>query len=50
LARAWGEALSDLGLTAFEERATVLSRNAYLLVGPRIVARVMLAVVLVALA
>jgi len=49
LVRVWGAAFSDLAITAFEERGTVLSRNAYLPVDPRIAARAMLAVVLVAL-
>ena len=48
LAKAWGAAFSDLALTAFEERGTVLSRNAILPVDPRIAARAMAAVVLVA--
>jgi capsular polysaccharide biosynthesis protein len=49
LVRLWGAAFSDLAITAFEERGTVLSRNAYLPVQPRIAARAMVAVVLVAL-
>jgi len=49
LVRVWGAAFSDLAITAFEERGTVLSRNAYLPVQPRIAARAMVAVVLVAL-
>jgi hypothetical protein len=49
LVRVWGAAFSDLAITAFEERGTVLSRNAYLPVDPRIAARAMVAVVLVAL-
>ncbi|MEJ7843999.1 MAG: Wzz/FepE/Etk N-terminal domain-containing protein [Rubrobacter sp.] len=48
LARVWAATLPDLVLTAFEERGTVLSRNAYLPVEPRTAARVMVAVVLVA--
>lgn len=49
LARVWCAAFSDLAVTAFEERRTVLSRNAYPPVDPRIAARAMVAVVLVAL-
>ena len=48
LVRVWGAAFSDLALTALEERGTVLARNAYLPVDPRIAARAMAAVVLVA--
>ena len=49
LARVWCAAFSDLALTAFEERGTVLSRNAYPPVDPRIAAKAVAAVVLVAL-
>ena len=49
LLRVWGGAFSDLALTALQERGTVLSRNAYLPVQPRIAARAIVAVVLVAL-
>ena len=49
LARVWGTTLSDLVVTAFRERSTMLSRNAYLPVDPRIAARAIVAVVLVAL-
>jgi capsular polysaccharide biosynthesis protein len=47
LVRVWTSTLSDLALTALKERGTVLTRNAYLPVEPRIVARVMAAIVLV---
>ena len=49
LARVWTSTLSDLALTALKERATVLTRNAYLPVEPRIAARVMVVIVLVAM-
>jgi capsular polysaccharide biosynthesis protein len=49
LARVWTSTLSDLALTALKERGTVLTRNAYLPVEPRIAARVMAAIVLVAM-
>ena len=49
LVRVWGAAFSDLAITALQERGTVLSRNACLPVDPRIAARAMVAVVLVAL-
>jgi hypothetical protein len=49
LARVWTSTLSDLALTALKERGTMLTRNAYLPVEPRIVARVMVAIVLVAM-
>jgi capsular polysaccharide biosynthesis protein len=48
LARVWCAAFSDLAVTALEERGTVLSRNAYLPVDPRIAAKAMVTVVLVA--
>ena len=49
LARVWSLVLSDLALTALKERGTVLTRNAYLPVEPRIAARVMAAIVFVAM-
>jgi hypothetical protein len=49
LARVWSLALSDLALTALKERGTVLTRNAYLPVEPGIAARVMAAIVFVAM-
>ena len=49
LARVWASTLSDLVVTAIKERSTVPTRNARLSVDPRIAARAMVAVVLVAL-
>ena len=49
LARVWTSTLSDLALTALKERGTVLTSNAYLPVEPRIAARVLAAIVLVAM-
>jgi hypothetical protein len=49
LVRVLASTLSDLVVTALRERSTVPTRNARLLVDPRIVARAMVAVVLVAL-
>jgi capsular polysaccharide biosynthesis protein len=48
LVRVWASTLSDLVVTALKERSTVLARNAYLPVDPRIAARAMVAVMLVA--
>jgi protein tyrosine kinase modulator len=48
LARVWGGAFSDLALTALQERGTAMSRNGYLPVEPRVAARAVVAVVLVA--
>jgi capsular polysaccharide biosynthesis protein len=48
LARVWGAAFSDLAVTALKERGTMLARNAYLPVEPRTVARLMVAIVFVA--
>jgi len=39
LARVWGATLSDLVVTALKERSTILARNAYLPVAPRIAAQ-----------
>ncbi len=50
LARVWASTLSDLLVTAIKERGTMPARGAYLAVDPRIVAKSMVAVVLVALA
>ena len=49
LVRAWAATLSDLVVTALKERSTMLARNASLAVDPRIAARAMVPVVLVAL-
>jgi capsular polysaccharide biosynthesis protein len=50
LARVWAATLSDLLVTAVKERGTVSARNAYLSADPKIVAKSMVTVVLVALA
>ena len=49
LVRVCGGAFSDLALTALQERGSVLSRNAYPPVEPRVAAGAMVAVVIVAL-
>jgi len=49
LVRVWATTLSDLVVTALKERSTVSARNAHPPVGPRLAARAMVAVVLVAL-
>lgn len=49
LVRVWRATLSDLAVTALKERSTMLARNAYLPVNPRIAATAVAAVVLVAL-
>jgi len=48
LARVWASTLSDLLVTALKERGTAPARNGYLSMDPRIAARAMVAVVLVA--
>jgi len=48
LARVWAATLSDLAVTALKERSTMLARNAYLPVAPRIVVRLMVALVFIA--
>ena len=48
LLRVWGAAFSDLAITALQERGTVVSRSAYLPVEPRVAARALVAVVIVA--
>ena len=50
LARVWASTLSDLLVTALKERGNVSARNAHPYVDPRIVAKSMVAVVLVAVA
>ena len=49
LVRVWASTLSDLVVTALKERSNVPTRNAHLSVDPRIAARALVAVVLVAL-
>ena len=48
LVRVWGGALSDLALTAIQERGTAMSRNRYLPVEPRVAVSALVAVVIVA--
>ena len=48
LVKVWGGAVSDLAITALQERGTAMSRSAYLPVGPRAAARALVAVVIVA--
>jgi capsular polysaccharide biosynthesis protein len=48
LARVWGAAFSDLAVTALKERGTTLARYTNVPIEPRIVARLMVAVVLLA--
>ena len=48
LLRVWAGAFSDLALTALQERGTAMSRNGYPPVEPRVAARALVAVVLVA--
>jgi capsular polysaccharide biosynthesis protein len=46
LARVWGAAFSDLAVTALKERGTTLARYTHVSIEPRIVAKLMVAVVL----
>jgi capsular polysaccharide biosynthesis protein len=48
LAGVWGAAFSDLALTALQERATAMSRSAFLPAEPRVAAGALVAIVLVA--
>lgn len=48
LGRVWAATLWDLTITALQERGTMMARNAYLPVSPRVAARLTVAVVLIA--
>jgi capsular polysaccharide biosynthesis protein len=48
LARVWAATLSDLAVTALMERGTMLARNTYMPVAPRIATRLTWAIVLIA--